>query len=93
MFCDEPSAGLDPAIAAAIDQTLLQFRAALGVTIVIVTHEIASIEAIADRAVMFGNEKIIARGTFAELKQSKDQEVFNFFNRVADESGPAMTTR
>ena len=93
MFCDEPSAGLDPAIAAAIDQTLLQFRAALGVTIVVVTHEIASIEAIADRAVMFANGGIVARGTIEELKASKDEEVFNFFHRVADQSGPTMMAR
>jgi phospholipid/cholesterol/gamma-HCH transport system ATP-binding protein len=93
MFCDEPSAGLDPAIAAAIDQTLLQFRSALGVTIVVVTHEIASIEAIADRAVMFANGAIVASGTIEELEASKNEEVFNFFHRVADASGPTMMAR
>ncbi len=93
MFCDEPSAGLDPAIAAAIDQTLLQFRAALGVTIVIVTHELASIELIADRLVMFANGGIVAAGTVDELRDSKDEEVFNFFHRVAEQTGPTMTAR
>lgn len=84
MFCDEPSAGLDPAIAAAIDATLLQFRAALGITIVIVTHEIASIQKIADRAVMFARGSIVAEGTIAELERHGDEEVFNFFHRVAE---------
>ncbi len=93
MFCDEPSAGLDPAIAAAIDATLLQFRAALGITIVIVTHELASIEAIADRAVMFGRKSVMARGTIEELKESKDEEVFNFFHRVADQKTQTAITR
>jgi phospholipid/cholesterol/gamma-HCH transport system ATP-binding protein len=83
MFCDEPSAGLDPAIAAAIDETLLQFRAALGITLVLVTHELASIETVADRAVMLGRGSIIAEGTIAELAQSRDEDVYNFFHRVA----------
>ena len=83
MFCDEPSAGLDPAIAAAIDETLLQFRAALGITLVLVTHELASIETVADRAVMLGRGSILAEGTIAELEQSRDEDVYNFFHRVA----------
>ncbi len=93
MFCDEPSAGLDPAIAAAIDETLKQFRAALGITIVVVTHELASIEAIADRAVMFGRGSVMARGTIDELKESKDEEVFNFFHRVAEQKPQTVMTR
>lgn len=93
MFCDEPSAGLDPAIAAAIDQTLLQFRAALGVTIVIVTHEIASIEAIADRAVMFANGGIVAAGTIDELSTNENVEVYNFFHRVAEQSQPSQPSQ
>ncbi|MBL0215009.1 MAG: ATP-binding cassette domain-containing protein [Myxococcales bacterium] len=91
MFCDEPSAGLDPAIAAAIDATLLQFRAALGITIVVVTHEIASIEAIADRAVMFARGGIVAAGTIKELEKDEREEVFNFFHRVAERPQAEMT--
>jgi len=87
LFCDEPSAGLDPAIAAAIDETLLKFRAALGTTIVIVTHEIASIETIADRAVMFARGSIIANGSIDQLESSSDEDVYNFFHRVATTKG------
>ena len=83
MFCDEPSAGLDPAIAAAIDETLKLFREGLGITIVIVTHELASIETIADRAVMFGRGSILAEGSIDQLSASKDEDVYNFFHRVA----------
>ena len=71
LFCDEPSAGLDPAVAANLDETLLQFRAGLGVTIVVVTHELESIR------------------TIAELEQSEDDEVYNFFHRVAERATAA----
>lgn len=84
MFCDEPSAGLDPAIAAAIDGTLAHFRSALGLTIVIVTHELESIRAIADRAIMLGRGGVLARGTVDELMSSEQPDVYNFFHRVAE---------
>ncbi len=84
LFCDEPSAGLDPVVAAGIDETLLKFRAAFGITLVIVTHELQSIKAVADRAVMFAHRTILAAGTIDELVKSRDGEVYNFFNRVAE---------
>ena len=84
LFCDEPSAGLDPAVAASLDETLLQFRAALGTTLVVVTHELESIRTIADRAVMFAHGTIAAAGTIAELERSEDDEVYNFFHRVPE---------
>ena len=84
MFCDEPSAGLDPAVAAAIDDTLLHFRSALGITVVVVTHELESIRTIADRAIMFGRGGVLARGTIDELMSSDSPDVYNFFHRVAD---------
>jgi phospholipid/cholesterol/gamma-HCH transport system ATP-binding protein len=83
MFCDEPTAGLDPAVAATIDETLLQLRSSLGTTMVVVTHELASIRTIADRAVMIGDGAVIARGTVAELESSTETSVFKFFHRVA----------
>jgi len=86
MFCDEPSAGLDPAVAATIDATLLHFRSALGITLVVVTHELESIRTIADRVVMFGRGSIMAGGTVDELMASKDPDVFNFFHRVAEQA-------
>lgn len=84
LFADEPSAGLDPVVAATIDATLLQFRAALGVTLVVVTHELASIRTIADRAIMFAHGGLAASGTVGELEASRDVEVYNFFHRVPE---------
>jgi phospholipid/cholesterol/gamma-HCH transport system ATP-binding protein len=84
LFCDEPSAGLDPVVAATIDETLKAFREVLGITIVIVTHELESLRAIADRAVMLGRGSVLAEGTIAELEKSRDEDVFNFFHRVPE---------
>jgi phospholipid/cholesterol/gamma-HCH transport system ATP-binding protein len=92
VFCDEPSAGLDPAVAAGIDETLLTFRATLGITLAVVTHELESIRTIADRAIMFADGGIRAAGTIDELSQSRDPDVFGFFHRVADhEAAPATS--
>jgi phospholipid/cholesterol/gamma-HCH transport system ATP-binding protein len=84
VFCDEPSAGLDPVLAAGIDETLLRFRSALGITLVVVSHELESIRTIADRAVLFAHGEIWAAGTIDELSQSGDPDVFGFFHRVPD---------
>ncbi|HEX4451796.1 MAG TPA: ATP-binding cassette domain-containing protein [Kofleriaceae bacterium] len=83
IFADEPSAGLDPIVAAELDETLRRFRDVLGVTVVVVTHELASIRAIADRAIMFGSGKVMAVGTVAELEGSHDEGVYNFFHARA----------
>ena len=83
IFADEPSAGLDPIVAAELDDTLRRFRDVLGVTVVVVTHELASIRAIADRAIMFGNGKVMAVGTVAELEDSHEEGVYNFFHARA----------
>jgi phospholipid/cholesterol/gamma-HCH transport system ATP-binding protein len=90
VFCDEPSAGLDPVVAAGMDETLLKFRAALGITLAVVTHELESIRTIADRAIMFADGGIRASGTIEELSRSPDPDVFGFFHRVAEsDAAPA----
>jgi phospholipid/cholesterol/gamma-HCH transport system ATP-binding protein len=85
IFCDEPSAGLDPVVAAEIDELLIQFRDVLGITIVAVTHELESIRAIADRALMVGRGRLIASGTIDELSESRDEDVHDFFHRIPHE--------
>jgi len=82
VFCDEPSAGLDPVVAATIDDTLEQLRTAIGSTLVVVTHVIESVRAIADRAVMLAGGRICATGTIAELEASTVPDVYGFFHRV-----------
>jgi phospholipid/cholesterol/gamma-HCH transport system ATP-binding protein len=83
IFADEPTAGLDPIIAAEIDDTIVKFRDALGSTIVVVSHELQSIRATADRAVMLAHGGVAAVGTIDELQQSKDEDVFQFFHARA----------
>jgi phospholipid/cholesterol/gamma-HCH transport system ATP-binding protein len=81
ILCDEPSGGLDPVMAAQIDQLLLRFRRVLGITIVAVTHDLSSIHAIADRAVMLGAGRVCAEGTLAELERSREPMVRRFLQR------------
>ena len=84
LFLDEPSAGLDPITAAEIDELILHINQNNGTTIVIVTHELASIFALAKRVIMLDKNKkgIIAQGDPTTLKQrSSDSFVRNFFSR------------
>lgn len=85
LFFDEPSAGLDPVSSATLDKLIRELNAALGTTMIVVTHELQSIEDIADEVIMLdkGARGIIAHGTLQEVKASKDERVYNFFNRVA----------
>jgi phospholipid/cholesterol/gamma-HCH transport system ATP-binding protein len=87
VFLDEPSAGLDPIMAADLDQLILTLSKTLGLTVVLVTHELESIFRIADRIVMLDGEAktIIATGDPRELRDSKDPRVGNFFNRRSKE--------
>ena len=83
LFLDEPSAGLDPITSAELDQLILTLRASLGTTFVVVSHELASIETISDRAVMLDRELkgIRAIGTPAALRDHPDPIVCRFFRR------------
>lgn len=85
IFLDEPSAGLDPITAVELDELLLALARGLGTTLVVVTHELASIFKIASRAIMLDGPSrgIIARGRPAELRGSADPRVYAFFNREA----------
>ena len=85
LFLDEPSAGLDPITSADLDQTILDLATNLGITFVIVSHELASIYAIANRVIMLDKESksIIAQGDPRALRDSStDPKVYQFFNRV-----------
>lgn len=84
LFFDEPSAGLDPIIAAGIDQLLLKLKEAFGITIIVVTHELASAFLIADRMVLLDKGYIVAVGTPAELQASAHPRVRQFLDRVAE---------
>jgi phospholipid/cholesterol/gamma-HCH transport system ATP-binding protein len=84
LFLDEPSAGLDPVTADGLDELIIQLSRTLGITFVIVTHELPSIYKIADRVIMLDarTKKIIAEGKPSDLRESADDQwVRNFFNR------------
>lgn len=81
LFCDEPSAGLDPLTSAELDALILMLRDRLRMTVVLVTHELASIEAIADSIIMVGGGKVIAEGQMAEVRGRGIQPVDDFFAR------------
>jgi phospholipid/cholesterol/gamma-HCH transport system ATP-binding protein len=84
LFFDEPSAGLDPIIAAGIDQLILEMKKAFRMTIVVVTHELASAFLIADRMVLIDKGNIVAIGTATEMRNSKQLRVRQFLDRVAE---------
>ena len=81
LFCDEPSAGLDPLTSAELDRLILSLRDALRMTVIVVTHELASIEAIADSVLMVGGGKVIAEGPIAEVRSRGIAAVDDFFAR------------
>ena len=86
LFLDEPSAGLDPITAAGLDELILTLRQSLGVTTVLVTHELQSIYRVADSCIMLDREAkgIIARGSPRDLRdRSADARVQAFFMRKA----------
>lgn len=84
LFCDEPSAGLDPIVAAGIDNLILKLKQAFDMTIVVVTHEMASVFIIADRIAMMHDGEILAVGTKEELQNNENPIVQQFLNRQPD---------
>jgi len=87
VFLDEPSSGLDPVTAADLDLLIMTLSKTLGLTIILVTHELESIFRIAGRVIMLDREakSIIAVGDPRTLRDSSDPRVSNFFNRRCKE--------
>ncbi len=84
LFCDEPSAGLDPAISSALDDLILRLRAALNMTIVVVTHELESAFKIADRITVLDRGNILFIGTPDEIRASSNERIQKLLNREPD---------
>jgi phospholipid/cholesterol/gamma-HCH transport system ATP-binding protein len=84
LFFDEPSAGLDPIIAAGIDHLILQVKKAFGMTIIVVTHELASAFLIADQMILVDKGNIVAHGIPEEMRTSTQPRVRQFLDRVAE---------
>lgn len=81
LFCDEPSAGLDPVVASTIDDLILSLRDAMGMSIVVVTHELESAFRIADRICVLDQGNILMIGTVDEVRASPSERIQNLLNR------------
>jgi phospholipid/cholesterol/gamma-HCH transport system ATP-binding protein len=81
LFCDEPGAGLDPVSLAALDSLLLDLRDRLGVSIVMVTHEVSSIMRIADRIIFLEKGKAIYEGSLEKALSSEIPALKDFFGK------------
>src|SRR3954452_1915206 len=84
LFFDEPSAGLDPIIAAGLDQLILNLKKAYAISMVVVTHELASAFLIADRMLLIDRGNILAIGPTEELRTSSHPRVRQFLDRVPE---------
>jgi len=84
LFFDEPSAGLDPIMAAGIDQLILNLKKAYAITMIVVTHELASAFLIADRIILIDRGNILATGPAKDIQQSTHPRVRQFLDRMAD---------
>jgi phospholipid/cholesterol/gamma-HCH transport system ATP-binding protein len=91
LFYDEPSAGLDPVTSAEIDELIIGLNKKLGVTTVVVTHEMDSARRIADRMVLLDRGKFIVSGTTQELFDSTDPLVRQFVHGLTE--GPLTERR
>ena len=85
LFCDKPSAGLDPVVAAALDDLILRLRDAMQMSIVVVTHELDSAFKIADRITVLDDGHILMVGTVDEIKSSDNQRIQNILQRRTEE--------
>jgi phospholipid/cholesterol/gamma-HCH transport system ATP-binding protein len=81
LFCDEPTAGLDPVTAASIDELIRKLNLQLNMTIIVITHELASINRIADKVVFLDNGEVLFWGKFEDAKKSDIPQIVNFFEK------------
>ena len=91
LFYDEPSAGLDPVTSAEIDQLIIDLNKKLGITSVVVTHEMDSAFRIADRMVLLDRGKFVVSGTPDEMRNSTDPLVRQFVHGLTE--GPLTDRR
>jgi phospholipid/cholesterol/gamma-HCH transport system ATP-binding protein len=89
---DEPSAGLDPIVAAELDELILVLKRAFQMTVIVVTHELASAFRIADRIAMLYKGSFLAVGTKDEIRGSQDPRIRQFLDRVPGTAAHIQTT-
>lgn len=85
LFCDEPSAGLDPVTLKGLDQLFLELKKQIGITIILVTHEVSSIKRLADRIIYLEKGRVLFEGPLDEALDSNITEIKRFFNNAQDD--------
>ncbi len=80
LFLDEPTAGLDPNSAADLDQLILNLRESLGLTIVIITHDLDTLWRVTDRVIFLGEGKVLASSAMTDLIQDPHPLVREYFS-------------
>lgn len=91
LLYDEPSTGLDPGTAFKLEEDMLKLRDEVGLTSVVVTHDINTVEHVSDRVLILGQNKIIWKGTIEEFMTSNELYPFSFRERKAmKECGDAL---
>lgn len=85
LFCDEPGAGLDPISLASLDKLILDLKNQLGMSIVMVTHEVSSIMRVANKIVFLDQGKVIFEGSLRQALESDHQSVNDFFSVLKSE--------
>lgn len=80
LFFDEPSSGLDPITTVELDDLIVRLKQAMNMTIVVITHELASALKIADRISLLANGRVIFSGPVDEVRDSKDALIQDFLN-------------
>jgi phospholipid/cholesterol/gamma-HCH transport system ATP-binding protein len=88
VLCDEPSGGLDPITSAHLDDLLISVKETFGTTLVIVTHELRSIERVADHVLVLNNGGLYYTGEFLPLTSSSDEFIRTFFRRKECRNDP-----
>ena len=87
IFYDEPSAGLDPIVGAGLDVLIRKMQQTFNLTSIVVTHEMESVKAIADRVCMLDQGRIIGLGTLDDLQRLDHPRVRQFFAREPEPEG------
>jgi phospholipid/cholesterol/gamma-HCH transport system ATP-binding protein len=85
LFADEPSAGLDPVVSSSLDELILALRDAMGMTVVVVTHELDSAFRIADRITVLDQGEVLTVGSVEEVRSSQNERVQNLLHRRFEE--------
>jgi len=86
LFCDEPSAGLDPVVASSIDDLILRLRDALGMSMVVVTHDLDSAFRIASRICILDKGEVLALDTVKAIRESPNVRIQNLIHRRTEEA-------